>query len=197
MAQKKLVKSATTYSDLASSLKASAARDLSELTDAQLELLRLALFSHADILVELGDVEDAVGWYQYLQKNYSPQVESLIACERLWRCVPHIRQASKLAKEIPQILRASLDLAREGPARHGREQPGLQRCECPDQAGMARLDQPRQGTDLSTADEHTHLADAWPSRTSESSSLIRQGAAEVLVVTRSWQLVTLTVGNRL
>ncbi len=111
MAQKKLVKSATTYSDLASSLKASAARDLSELTDAQLELLRLALFSHADILVELGDVEDAVGWYQYLQKNYSPQVESLIACERLWRCVPHIRQASKLAKEIPQILRASLDLA--------------------------------------------------------------------------------------
>jgi tetratricopeptide (TPR) repeat protein len=113
MRLEKLELAQTTYESLADDLKQKA--PFEPLSPEHFELLRLALFGRADVLVDLGRIEEAVLRYQKLQGDYRgedrPEVECLFACERLWRCILRVPQGTKTAQELQQAMRKSLEIA--------------------------------------------------------------------------------------
>jgi tetratricopeptide (TPR) repeat protein len=108
-----LKKGADAYEALADDLEHKSRRG--SLVAEELGLLRNALFGSADLYFDMNQFVEALRRYESLQEKYRKQVEGLIACQRVWRCVgvmidpPELaRQARKAAADA--VKKAALDL---------------------------------------------------------------------------------------
>lgn len=70
------------------------------LSDKDRAMLRSALFGAADLRFDLNDFPEALRRYQLLQEKYPKQVEGLIACQRIWRCVGVMVETPEQAKAV-------------------------------------------------------------------------------------------------
>jgi tetratricopeptide (TPR) repeat protein len=123
--REKLEKATLTYEGLADDLWRKA-KLKEKLANELPELLRLSAFNSADILVELGEVDQAVLRYQRLQSEdwYRGEVEGLIACDRICRC-PLLAKSPQEAQKWRQDALASLKLAEEDLRMMPAELPGF------------------------------------------------------------------------
>jgi len=92
------------------------AREGPPLVQAELNMLRKALFGAAELRFEMNDFNEALRRYESLQDKYRKQVEGLIAGQRIWRLFgvmgdtpEHRKKAHVAAAEA--IKKAKADLA--------------------------------------------------------------------------------------
>lgn len=120
-----LERGATTYQELADDLETKS--KTTSLSAVERGLLRQALFGAADCRFDLNDASEALRRYQMIQEKYRKQVEGLIACQRIWRCVGVMEDTAaqrQLARNAAQAswTMANADLKEmpaDGPAFHG------------------------------------------------------------------------------
>jgi tetratricopeptide (TPR) repeat protein len=105
--------------DLADELEHKARQ--SPLSQAELNLLRKALFGAAEVKFDMNEFTEALRRYQGVQDKYRKQVEGLIAGQRIWRFVgvmidtPEQRLKARTATlEALKKVRADLDAMPEG-----------------------------------------------------------------------------------
>jgi len=77
----------------------------------ELVILRRALFGIADVRFERNEFHEALRLYQGLQQRYPKQVEGLIACERIWRCVGVITSPPDQARLVRDAAKAAVQVA--------------------------------------------------------------------------------------
>jgi TolA-binding protein len=77
----------------------------------ELVILRRALFGIADVRFERNEFHEALRLYQELQQRYPKQVEGLIACERIWRCVGVIASPPDQARFVREAAKAAVQAA--------------------------------------------------------------------------------------
>jgi len=92
-----LEKASIIYQGIADELEGKAVR-AKELTGSELTLLRKSLFGAADLRFDMNDFSESLRRYQGLQEKYRKQVEGLIACQRVWRCVGVMVETPEQAK---------------------------------------------------------------------------------------------------
>jgi tetratricopeptide (TPR) repeat protein len=93
----------------------------SSLSQAELNLLRKALFGAAEVKFDMNDFAEALRRYQSIQDKYRKQVEGLIAGQRIWRFVgvmvdtPEQRLKARTAtQEALKKIRSDLENMPEG-----------------------------------------------------------------------------------
>ena len=104
-----LEQGAVTYQTLADELEAKAREGA--LAPGELVLLRKALFGTAELRFEMNEFSEALRRYQTLQEKYRKQVEGLIACQRIWRCVGVMVDTPEQAKLVRNATLAAVKMA--------------------------------------------------------------------------------------
>ncbi len=97
------------------------------LTEKEVPLLRDALFGVADMRFSMNDFAEAIRRYEDIQDRYRKQVEGLIACQRIWKCVglmddnaeQRIRVRTTMAESLKKFKADLETMWAEGPAFQG------------------------------------------------------------------------------
>lgn len=105
----RLDEAAKAYQELADDLETQARK--TPLGPDDLRLLRKVLFGVADIYYEMNDLTEALRRFQLLQDRYRKQVESLIACQRIWLCRARVVEPPDKVRLFEDAVRNSLQMA--------------------------------------------------------------------------------------
>lgn len=86
---------------------------LGELTSPEKALLRRALFGAADARFDMNSFEEALRLYQGIQARHRKKIESLFACQRIFKCVPVMNDSPAQQAMVRAAAQQAVTFARE------------------------------------------------------------------------------------